>query len=122
MRDGARALRAALGAGRTAYHVAATQFAFLSDADPDRASYLARLDATLPAAHRVSDVRFSVSTTMGVTPIVLGEIDPRDVLRTCYSAVQDARGAGEAVGLYAPGQAVIHARRFELLRAFGMAL
>ncbi|PNB30071.1 sensor domain-containing phosphodiesterase, partial [Pseudomonas sp. FW305-130] len=43
----ASGLRAGLGPGRTAYHVAATQFAFLGLAETDDATFLARLKVAL---------------------------------------------------------------------------
>ena len=122
VQDTARTLRAALGAGRTAYHVAATQFAFLSPPEPERNAYLALLGSMLSSAQSASRVRFAMTTTIGVTPVVLGETDPRDVLRTSYSAAQDARASHNAVSLYAPAADSVHGRKFRLLNDFGAAL
>ena len=122
VRQAVRALRAALGPGRTAYHVAATQFAFLSPPDVDWDAYLALLGSTLAAAQGASSVRFSANAVLGATPIVLGETDPRDALRTSYSAAQEARASSATVGLYSPDRDRVHARRFGLLSDFGAAL
>jgi GGDEF domain-containing protein len=97
VQDAARSLRAALGPGRTAYHVAATQFAFLSPPEPERDAYLALLGSMLATAQNASVVRFAMTPAIGVTPVILGEADPRDVLRTAYSAAQDARASENAV-------------------------
>lgn len=122
VQDAARTLRAVLGAGRTAYHVAATQFAFLSPPEPERDAYLALLGSMLSNAQSASRVRFAMTTAIGVTPVILGETNPRDVLRTSYSAAQDARASDNAVGLYAPAEDSVHGRKFALLNDFGAAL
>jgi EAL domain-containing protein (putative c-di-GMP-specific phosphodiesterase class I)/GGDEF domain-containing protein len=122
VQEAARTLRTALGAGRTAYHVAATQFAFLSPPDLDVDAYLPLLDSLLSQAQAGSSVRFAITTAMGVTPVILGQTNPRDMLRTAYSAAQDARASGNAVALYSPTEDRVHERKFTLLNAFGEAL
>lgn len=122
VQEAARTLRTALGAGRTAYHVAATQFAFLSPPDPERDTYLAELGSMLVNAQNTSRVKFAMTTTIGVTPVVLGETNPHDVLRTAYSAAQDARASEHPVSLYAPAEDRVHVRKFALLNDFGAAL
>lgn len=120
--DAARTIRAALGTGRTAYHIASTQFAFLSPPEPERDAYLALLGSMLANAQSASRVRFAMTTAIGVTPVILGETNPRDVLRTAYSAAQDARASEHAVSLYAPSEDRVHTRKFALLNDFGAAL
>ena len=122
VQDAARTLRKMLGAGRTANHIAATQFAFLSPPEPDRDAYLALLGAMLAEAQTSSRIRFAMTTTIGVTPVVLGQSSARDVIRTAYSAAQDARASEQAVSLYAPAEDRVHNRRFALLNDFGAAL
>nr|WP_277924493.1 GGDEF and EAL domain-containing protein [Sphingomonas sp. CROZ-RG-20F-R02-07] len=122
VQDAARTLRAALGAGRIAYHVAATQFAFLSPPEPDRDAYLELIGSMLSNAQSGSRVRYAMTTAIGVTPVILGETSSRDVLRTAYSAAQDARASEHAVGLYAPSEDRVHTRKFALLNNFGAAL
>lgn len=121
VRQAARWLRTTLGPGRTAYHVAATQFAFLSLPDWTSDAYLAALTAKLDM-QAIAGIQFAITTAVGVAPVTLGETDPRDVLRSCYSAVQDARFQGKIVGLHSPDRDRIYARRFELLNDFGTAL
>lgn len=122
VQEAARTLRAALGAGRTAYHVAATQFAFLSPPEPEQEAYLSLLESILSDSRNASRVRYAMTAAIGVAPVVLGETDPRHILRTCYSAAQDARASEHAVSLYAPVQDRVHSRKFELLNDFGAAL
>ncbi len=122
VQDAARTLRATLGAGRTAYHIAATQFAFLSPPEPEPNAYLGLLGSMLSNAQSNSRVRFAMTTAIGVAPIILGKTIPRDVLRTAYSAAQDARASEHAVSLYAPAKDRVHGRKFALLNDFGAAL
>lgn len=122
VQEAARTLRTTLGAGRTAYHVAATQFAFMSPPEPEKGAYLALLGSMLSNGQSASRVRFAMTTAIGVTPVVLGETNPRDVLRTAYSAAQDARASENAVSLYSPAEDRVHGRKFTLLNDFGVAL
>lgn len=122
VQEGARALRTALGPDRTAYHVAATQFAFLSTPDAERDSYLASLGSMLDAVNSATRARFTVSAAIGVAPVVLGEARPRDMLRTAYSAAQDARVSETSVGFYSLAEDRAHARKFSLLNEFEAAL
>lgn len=122
VQEAARALRTTLGPGRTAYHVAATQFAFLSPPDPEPESYLALLGSHLAGVQSKSRIKFAVNTVIGVAPVVLGQTSARDVLRTAYSATQDARASDVAVSLYSPTADSAHRRRFALLNDFGAAL
>lgn len=115
----ASGLRAGLGPGRTAYHVAATQFAFLGLAETDDATFLARLkvalnDARLRGAHE----RFVLTSTIGVAPFLAGQTPGSDVLRMGYSAAQDARLAGGQISLYSSASDGKQVRRFSLLKDF----
>ena len=118
----ARSLRTALGPDRTAYHVAATQFAVLSLPDPEPDAYMALARSFLATMQESSNVRFAVTTAIGMTPIILGQTPSRDVLRTAYSAAQDARASESAVSVYSPVEDRAHSRRFSLLNAFGAAI
>ena len=122
VQDAARTLRAALGAGRTAYHIAATQFVFLSPPEPEQDAYLALLGSMLSNAQGASRIRFATTLALGVAPVMLGQTDPRHVLRTAYSAAQDARTSERAVSLYTPAEDRAHSRKFALLNEFGAAL
>jgi EAL domain-containing protein (putative c-di-GMP-specific phosphodiesterase class I)/GGDEF domain-containing protein len=122
VRDAARTIRSALGAERTAYHVAATQFAFLAAPDVDEDSYVSGLSSTLDQLRATSKVRFVMSAAIGVAPFVTGETPPQDVLRTAHSAALEARASDAGVSLYSSSKDRAHRRRFGLLNDFGTAL
>lgn len=122
VQDAARKIRAGLGAGRTAYHICTTLFAFLAPVEADLNTYSAMLASGLSSAQGASNVRFAMTTVIGIAPVILGETDPRDVLRMGYSAVQDARASERSVSIYEPEEDRLHIRKFGLLRDFGAAL
>jgi EAL domain-containing protein (putative c-di-GMP-specific phosphodiesterase class I)/GGDEF domain-containing protein len=122
VQEAARALREVLGNDRTAYHVAATQFAFLAPADATADTYVQQLGPTLKRFRRASNARFVLSATMGVAPFVTGHTAPKDVLRTAHSAALDARAAKSTVSVYSSAEDVAHQRRFSLLNDFAEAL
>jgi EAL domain-containing protein (putative c-di-GMP-specific phosphodiesterase class I)/GGDEF domain-containing protein len=122
VQEAARALREVLGNDRTAYHVAATQFAFLAPADAKADTYVQQLGPTLKRFRRASNARFVLSATMGVAPFVTGRTAPKDVLRTAHSAALDARAAKSTVSVYSSAEDVAHQRRFLLLNDFAEAL
>lgn len=111
-----------LGADRPAYHVAATQFAFLAPPGVDEASYSEQL-ATMLQTHRASSsVRFVMTAAIGVAPFAAGITPPRDILRMAHSAALDARASESAVSIYSSSKDYAHQRRFALLNDFGAAL
>lgn len=122
VQDAARMLRAGLGKARTAYHICTTQFAFLSPPEPDLNAYVALLTSGVSSAQGASNARFAMAPAIGIAPVILGECDPRDVLRTAYSAVQDARASEQSISIYAPAADQAHVRKFALLNDFGAAL
>jgi EAL domain-containing protein (putative c-di-GMP-specific phosphodiesterase class I)/GGDEF domain-containing protein len=122
VQDAARTIRSLLGPQRTAYHVAATQFAFLAPEGAEERAYLATIEALLPKLRQDPRVRFTMRLAIGIAPFVLGETSASDVLRAAFSAAQDARAAQRAVALYSPASDGAHARRFRLLNDFGAAL
>jgi EAL domain-containing protein (putative c-di-GMP-specific phosphodiesterase class I)/GGDEF domain-containing protein len=122
VREAARSLRHALGPNRSAYHVAATQFAFLALPDVDEEDYPTLLGAMLDCLRARSSVRFVMTTSIGITHFVTGSTSARDVLRTAYSAALDARASETSVSVYSPSKDDAHQRRFGLLNAFGAAL
>jgi len=122
IREAARALRAALGPMRTAYHVGTTQFAFLSASDIDEATYVEQLETAFTSLRTASSVRFVTSVAIGVRPFRLGMVPADDVLRGAASAAQDARQADGAVALYSASNDSAHRRQYGLLRDFGIAL
>lgn len=116
------ALRAELPPSRTAYHVAATQFAFLAPPDVAEDAYVVELGTLLSRLGAASNARFVMSAAIGVAPFVTGQTPPRDVLRTAHSAALDARAGETAVSVYSSMKDKAHRRRFALLNDFGKAL
>lgn len=122
VQEATRTLRAGLDADRKAYHVGATQFAFLAPPEVDEATYLDRLRPVLEQFRSTATSRFVMSAALGVAPFVTGETAPRDVLRTAHSAALDARGLEMPVSVYSTAKDRAHSRRFRLLNDFGAAL
>lgn len=122
VRETAGALRKALGSTRTAYHVGATQFAFLSPPDMSEAAYIAKIQAQFAAVRASSVSRFVTSVAIGVRPFTIGAVPPDDVLRGAASAAQDARAVDGAIALYSEATDRAHRRQHRLLRDFGTAL
>ncbi|RYE70162.1 MAG: GGDEF domain-containing protein [Rhizobiaceae bacterium] len=118
----ARTISAAIGATRTAYHVAATQFAFLAERGTDEPAYLVKLESILGSFRNGSSDQFLTSTSIGVAPFIAGETPPSTVLRTAHSAAQEARLVTAKVSAYSPAADSAHQRRFRLLNDFGAAL
>lgn len=122
IRDTARIIRSGLGPGRTAYHVAATQFMFLAPPDCEETAYLAELGSLLEQLRGESIVRFVMTTAIGIAPFVTGRTPSKDVLRTALGAALDARASDTAVGIHSSSNDCVHRRRFGLLTDFGAAL
>jgi EAL domain-containing protein (putative c-di-GMP-specific phosphodiesterase class I)/GGDEF domain-containing protein len=120
--ESARAIRSAMGPGRTAYYVAATQFMLLAPPDAEEQPYIATLTEWLRKVRSSSDSRFVTTTAIGVVPFVLGQVQPRDLLRMAHGTAQGAREAETKVSVYSADQDIAHQRRFTLLNAFGTAL
>jgi EAL domain-containing protein (putative c-di-GMP-specific phosphodiesterase class I)/GGDEF domain-containing protein len=118
----ARLVRSALGPSRKAYHVAATQFAFLAPTDVDQDAYLDMLSSAIHAVQQSSDANFMMTAAVGVAPFRLGQSNAADVLRQAHSAALDARAAGSSVSLYSAESDIAHQRRFRLLNDLGPAL
>jgi GAF domain-containing protein len=116
------ALQTALTPARTAYHVGAAQFAFLSPPDVEQDAYLGLLRSTFDTIRAVSSVRFVTSVAIGVRPFILGEVAADDVLRGASSAAQDARREDGAIAVYSSSNDMAHRRRYRLLQDFGAAL
>lgn len=122
IQEAARTIRSILGPSRTAYHVAATQFAFLAAPEVDEDSYPERLASTLKGLRATSNARFVMSAAIGVAPFITGDTAPRDVLRMAHSAALDARASEAAVGIFSFSKDDAHRRQFRLLNDFGAAL
>ncbi len=122
VREAARRIKAQFGDGRALYHVAATQFVFLSPPEVVAENYLEELGEILQRLSSGPDDRFVVSTSVGAAPLVTGQTSPEAVLRTAHSAAQDARSKPAMVGLYSSALDGVHQRRFRLLNAVGRSL
>jgi EAL domain-containing protein (putative c-di-GMP-specific phosphodiesterase class I)/GGDEF domain-containing protein len=122
VQEAARTISIALGRERIAYHVGATQFAFLAPAGAGDQEYIERLGEMLPRLRGQSTERFVLATSIGVAPFICGETPPAAVLRTAHSAAQDARSSASMVSIYSLAVDTTHQRRFRLLNDFGHAL
>ena len=120
--EASRALRLALGDKRTAYHVGAAQFAFLSPPDVEEAAYIQLLQSTFELLRSSSSARFVTSIAIGVRPFTVGKVPADDILRGAASAAQDARRTDGAIALYSEANDIAHQRQYNLLRDFGAAL
>lgn len=113
------AVGGAMGRRLRAYHVAATQFAFLVPADLEPAGTVAAVTEVLGAgamSHHTSTV------AMGIVPFVVGETAPRDVLRMAHGAAEAARRTRSKVSTYSSAEDTSYRRRFILLNDFAAAL
>lgn len=119
--NAARTLRAALGPGRKAYHVAATQFAFIGLPDPETTEQVASLAELLEHARVENNFPFGMTTAVGLAPFVTGSGAPADVLRMAHNAACDARSQQVSVTSYSRWNDERHQRRFRLLNDFGAA-
>ena len=120
--EAGRKIASAIGALRKVYHVAPSQMVFLSMPNMVEEPYLAYLGSMLGALRSDADSRFVTTTAVGVTPFLLDEASPDDLIRQAYSAAQDARRSDDRVSLYSPALDEGHRRRFTLLNDFGEAL
>ena len=72
VQEATAAIKSALGPARTAYHVAPTQFAFLSPPDVEEQGYVALLARTLAGVRASASSRFVTTSVIGVAPFALG--------------------------------------------------
>ncbi|WP_267396502.1 MULTISPECIES: sensor domain-containing phosphodiesterase [unclassified Sphingomonas] len=121
VRGAVRMLVRALPSSCQAYHVAATQLAFLADEDVSEAM-LERIAADVSSISGDETIGFTTTPALGVAPIVLGKTSPQDALRTGYSAAQDSRANERILSTYSPASDALYRRRFGLLADFGGAL
>ncbi|WP_121120114.1 sensor domain-containing phosphodiesterase [Croceibacterium ferulae] len=122
VREAAVAISAALEPTRSVYHVASTQFAFLSPSGVEQVSYMDSLRSGFDQLRASSSSRFVTSLAIGVRRFVLGETSADDVLRGAISAAQDARMTDGGVDLYSAMRDKTHRRQFGLLNDLGVAL
>ncbi len=122
VQDSARTIAAAIGRGRTLYHVAATQFAFLAPPGAEPHAYLATLSDLQAQLRTATRDRFIMAASIGVAPFLAGETSPAAILRTAHSAAQDARGHASLASVYSLAVDNAHQRRFRLIGDFDSAL
>jgi EAL domain-containing protein (putative c-di-GMP-specific phosphodiesterase class I)/GGDEF domain-containing protein len=120
--EAAHHLHLTLGKQRIAYHVGATQFAFLAPVGVEDRPYVQFLGSRLNAIRSTARARFVMTAAIGVAPFVAGRMRPQDALRAAFGAAQDARLANVPACLHSLENDGAQARRFELLHAFEAAL
>ncbi|WP_243455585.1 GGDEF and EAL domain-containing protein [Sphingosinicella sp. BN140058] len=118
----ARLLRASLRGTTKAYHVAATQFAFVAPTGTDAEPFLAAIHARLTAGDTRSDRHLAASISIGASPFVVGAESAADVLRGAYGAALDARTRKLPFAVYSADEDSAHRRRYRLLQDFEGAL
>ena len=115
-----RLLFTVLPADSPAYHVAATQIAFLL---PNRSrELLDELGPVMTAHHVGADLAPATTPSLGARPFTVGSVHPKDVLRNACSAAQDARANECFAGVYSRTSDQRHERQYQLLHGFGTAL
>jgi len=120
--DAARIVAGAIGRERTAYHVAATQFAILAPPGVQKGKFIAGLSNMLDRLRGNSNERFITTASVGVAPYTAGETAPAAVLRTIHSAAQAARSRSPMITTYSLASDSAHQRQFHLLGDFGQAM
>ncbi len=119
--EAAQRIMGRLGAGRRAYHVAATQIVFLSALHVEERTYMATLEAAVGLLHSSISSRLQTIAAIGVVPCGAG-VASVDLLRMAHSAAQDARASDTKVSLYSQGADERHRRRFSIIHDFADAL
>ncbi|TCQ01647.1 EAL domain-containing protein (putative c-di-GMP-specific phosphodiesterase class I) [Rhizobium sp. PP-F2F-G36] len=120
VREAACFLRAETGR-RTAYHISATQFAFVAHDHVGEENYIRDVAAMLTRLEAASSFQFMMTPVAGIAPFGPG-IDPADLLRAMGSAAQDARLQGVQVNVFSAKSDDKHRRSFRLLQDFDSAL
>ena len=120
--DAAAWIRAEAGARRKVYHVAANQFALISEAGVAMADYLPALEEKMEHAISVSKLRFVITPSIGVAPFDVGTADGLSVLRQAQNAAHDAIDSATRVAVYSAMEDGLYRRRFNLLNDFAAAL
>lgn len=122
MVDSAAWIRAEAGPRRTLYHVAAMQFALLSEPGVVLEDYLPILEEKLEMGVSISKLRFVTTPSIGVAPFEMGTADGLNVLRQAQSAAHDAIDCDTRVAVYSAAEDRLYRRRFDLLNDFATAL
>jgi EAL domain-containing protein (putative c-di-GMP-specific phosphodiesterase class I)/GGDEF domain-containing protein len=115
-------LKGLIGKERTLYHVAEAQFVFFASPGGDLPSYCKKLALLLGARQASAKTRFMTTTSIGIVPFILGEVEHGNVLRMAHSAAQGAFETDDHVCVYSSAQDAAHFRRFSLSSGFATAL
>jgi EAL domain-containing protein (putative c-di-GMP-specific phosphodiesterase class I)/GGDEF domain-containing protein len=124
IRSATDAIRNGMGDESRLYHIGPTRCAVLLDEARGREWQQAThaLDKTLRAPIDCGGIPVRPDPAMGVYEFTAGDVNPRDVLRRLYNAVDDARRGGSLVACYDERHDQAHARRFQLLSSLSDAL
>ncbi len=122
VREAARTIVTTVEPGRAVYHVAATQFAFLSHPNIDQDAYLKVVAAGLAISTTSSRARYVTTIAIGIVPLILGTMRPYEVYRAAHGAAQDAQATDGLISVFTTSNDIAHRRNVDLLRAFGAAL
>jgi EAL domain-containing protein (putative c-di-GMP-specific phosphodiesterase class I)/GGDEF domain-containing protein len=120
--DSAAWIRAETGPRRKVYHVAAMQFALLSEPGMSLEHYVPILEEKLEMGVSISRLRFVTTPSIGVAPFEVGTADGLNVLRQAQSAAHDAIDSATHVAVYSAVEDRLYRRRFNLLNDFAAAL
>lgn len=122
VRSAARALQAALRPDAILYQVGRAQLAWIaSDADGARAM-LDVVQTRVEAEMGASSAQLLANPVLGIAPFRLGEIASEDLLRSAYTAGQDARDRDAPTSIYSLSADEDYRRRFRLLSDMRVAL
>lgn len=113
-----------LGPEIKVFQVGPMQFAWLVEHDDtdDGEIALARLSRRTETDLAGLQLPSLLNPVIGIRLFRLGTVSPDDVLRTTFSAAQDARNAAARVGVYSEAADDGHRRRFKLLADMADAL
>jgi len=120
--DSAAWIRAETAHNRKVYHVAAMQFALLSEPGTRLEDYVPLLEEKLELGVSISKLRFVTTPSIGVAPFDVGKSDGLNVLRQAQSAAHDAIDSITHVAVYSAVEDRLYRRRFNLLNDFAAAL
>ncbi|MGN7998913.1 sensor domain-containing phosphodiesterase [Sphingomonas sp. 22176] len=111
-----------LGSGRTAYHVGATQFAFISPPDVEVSSYMDLVERTFKELCAGSPLPFVTTVAFGAREFQVGMVGSEDLLRGAALAAHEARRTKKLTAIYCSELDAAVQRQYRLLRDFGAAL
>ena len=124
VRAATQRLRRVVGPETRVYQIGTTHVGYLLPVmgEQEMMAAAARVPTELGKAAGAQETPVVIRAAIGVAPFQLGAATPQHVLRTAYSALQDAREADRGVGIYSASLDDAHRRRFQLLADFPQAL